>query len=63
MLAVPLDNRHIKLYDLGGNRLANLPHRNRKVNDYNNNNNNNNNINCRNIYAWYTVYVGHMTST
>lgn len=30
VLAVPLDNRHIKLYDLGGNRLANLPHRNRK---------------------------------
>ena len=31
VLAVPLDNRHIRLYDLGGNRIANLPHRNRKV--------------------------------
>jgi WD40 repeat protein len=30
VLAVPLDNRHIRLYDLGGNRIANLPHRNRK---------------------------------
>ena len=31
VLAVPMDNRHIRLYDLGGNRIANLPHRNRKV--------------------------------
>lgn len=31
ILAVPLDNRHIKLYDLTGNRLANLPRRNRQV--------------------------------
>ena len=31
VLAVPLDNSHIRLYDLGGNRIATLPHRNRKV--------------------------------
>jgi len=30
-LAVPLDNRHIKLYDLACNRLANLPRRHRQV--------------------------------
>ncbi|XP_003387860.1 PREDICTED: WD repeat-containing protein 37-like [Amphimedon queenslandica] len=29
-LAVPMDNSHIRLYDLGGNRIATLPHRNRK---------------------------------
>jgi len=29
-LAVPLDNRHIKLYDLACNRLANLPRRHRQ---------------------------------
>ena len=31
LLAVPLDNRHIKLYDLTGSRVANLPRRNRQV--------------------------------
>ena len=31
VLAVPLDNRQIRLYDLGGNRLAILPYRKRKV--------------------------------
>ena len=28
ILAVPQDNRHIRLYDLNGHRLAHLPHRN-----------------------------------
>ena len=28
VLAVPQDNRHIRLYDLNGHRLAHLPHRN-----------------------------------
>lgn len=31
VLALPLDNRHIRLYDLAGNRVAHLPHRNRMV--------------------------------
>ena len=31
VLAVPMDNSHIRLYDLGGNRIATLPRRNRKV--------------------------------
>ena len=31
LLAVPLDNRHIKLYDLTGSRVAHLPRRNRQV--------------------------------
>ena len=31
VLALPLDNGQIRLYDLGGNRLATLPNRNRKV--------------------------------
>ena len=30
-LAVPLDNSHIKLYDLAGNRLAHLPRRGGQV--------------------------------
>lgn len=30
LLAVPLDNRHIKLYDLTGSRVAHLPRRNRQ---------------------------------
>ena len=31
ILAVPLDNRHVKLYDLTGSRLAHLPRRQRQV--------------------------------
>ena len=31
LLAVPLDNRHIKLYDSTGSRVAHLPRRNRQV--------------------------------
>ena len=31
ILAVPLDNRHLKLYDLSGSRLAQLPRRQRQV--------------------------------
>ena len=31
ILAVPLDNKHIKLYDLAGNRLGQLPRNNRQV--------------------------------
>ena len=31
IVAIPLDNRHIKLYDLKGSRVANLPRRNRQV--------------------------------
>ena len=31
ILAVPLDNRHIKLYDLTGSRVASVPRRNRQV--------------------------------
>ena len=31
MLAVPLDNRHIRIYSLQGNRLAQLPRRNNQV--------------------------------
>ena len=30
-LAIPLDNRHIKLYDLTGSRVASVPRRNRQV--------------------------------
>ena len=31
MLAVPMDNRHIRIYSLQGNRLAQLPRRNNQV--------------------------------
>ena len=31
VLALPLDNGHIRLYDLAGNRLAQLPRRERQV--------------------------------
>ncbi len=31
LLAIPLDNRHIKLYDLKGSRVASVPRRNRQV--------------------------------
>ena len=31
LVAVPLDNRHIKIYDLSGNRVAHVPRRNHLV--------------------------------
>lgn len=32
VIAIPHDNRHVRLYDLSGNRLARLPRSNRQVN-------------------------------
>ena len=34
MLAIPLDNRHIKIYDLSGNRVSHVPRRNHMVRGY-----------------------------
>jgi len=31
LVAVPLDNRHIKIYDLSGNRVSHVPRRNHLV--------------------------------
>ena len=31
MIAIPHDNRQVRLYDLNGQRLARLPHSNRQV--------------------------------
>ena len=34
MLAIPLDNRHIKIYDLSGSRVSHVPRRNHMVRGY-----------------------------
>lgn len=70
ILAVPLDNRHVKLYDLTGTRLAHLPRRQRQVG---NTQKPIQSGHCcaklkrlvffRLIVGWYVVWHGHMIVT